>query len=141
VDNAQIFSLATNIAAISWLALAVAPSRTWRILRYAVPGLLAVAYIWYIVPGMRGGEGGFDSLASVMKLFAREEAVLAGWIHYLAFDLFVGTWEAEDGLARGVSGFLLVPCLALTFMFGPAGLLIYYLVRQTGKGRSEPLTV
>jgi hypothetical protein len=69
-----------------------------------------VAYIWYIVPGMQGGEGGFGSLADVMKLFAREEAVLAGWIHYLAFDLFVGTWEAEDGLGRGVSGFLLVPC-------------------------------
>jgi hypothetical protein len=141
VDNAQVFSIASSAAALSWLALAVAPSRTWRIIRFAVPGLLAVAYIWYIVPGMRGGEGGFDSLASVMKLFTREEAVLAGWIHYLAFDLFVGTWETEDALSRGVSRFLLVPCLALTFMFGPAGLLMYYLVRQTGKGRSEPLTV
>jgi hypothetical protein len=135
VDNAQVFSLANSLAAISWVALAVAPARTWRILRFAVPGLLAVAYIWYIVPGMRGGEGGFDSLANVMKLFTREEAVLAGWIHYLAFDLFVGTWETEDALGRGVSRFLLVPCLALTFMFGPAGLLVYFLVRQTGKDR------
>lgn len=133
MDNAQVFSLANSLAAISWVALAVAPSRTWRILRFAVPGLLAVAYIWYIVPGMRGGEGGFDSLANVMKLFTREEAVLAGWIHYLAFDLFVGTWETEDALNRGVSRFLLVPCLALTFMFGPAGLLVYFLVRQSGK--------
>ena len=141
MDNAQVFSIANSLAALSWVALAVAPARTWRIIRYAVPGLLAVAYIWYIVPGMRGGEGGFDSLANVMKLFTREEAVLAGWIHYLAFDLFVGTWETEDALSRGVSRFLLVPCLALTFMFGPAGLLMYFLVRQTGKGRSEPLTV
>jgi len=141
MDNAQVFSIANSLAALSWVALAVAPARTWRIIRYAVPGLLAVAYIWYIVPGMRGGEGGFDSLANVMKLFTREEAVLAGWIHYLAFDLFVGTWETEDALGRGVSRFLLVPCLALTFMFGPAGLLMYFLVRQTGKGRSEPLTV
>jgi hypothetical protein len=141
MDNAQVFSLASSAAALSWVALAVAPSRTWRIIRYAIPALLAVAYIWYIVPGMRGGEGGFDSLASVMKLFAREEAVLAGWIHYLAFDLFVGTWETEDALARGVSRFLVVPCLALTFMFGPAGLLMYFLVRQTGKGRPDGLTV
>ena len=132
MDNAQVFSIANSLAALSWVALAVAPARTWRIIRLAVPGLLAVAYIWYIVPGMRGGEGGFDSLANVMKLFAREEAVLAGWIHYLAFDLFVGTWETEDALSRGVSRFLLVPCLALTFMFGPAGLLMYYWARQTG---------
>jgi hypothetical protein len=141
MENAQVFSIANSVAALSWVALAVAPARTWRIVRFAIPGVLAVAYIWFIVPGMRGGEGGFDSLVNVMKLFTREEAVLAGWIHYLAFDLFVGTWETEDALARRVSRFLLVPCLALTFMFGPAGLLMYYLVRQTGKGRPEPLTV
>lgn len=139
MDNAQVFSIANSVALLSWVALAVAPARTWRLLRFAVPGLMAVAYIWYIVPGMRGGEGGFDSLANVMRLFTREEAVLAGWIHYLAFDLFVGTWETEDALARGVPRLLLIPCLALTFMFGPAGLLAYFAARRTA-GRSGPLT-
>jgi hypothetical protein len=68
-----------------------------------------------------------------MQLFTREEAVLAGWIHYLAFDLFIGTWEIEHALARGVSRFLLILCLALTFMFGPAGLLTYFAVRPTAR--------
>jgi hypothetical protein len=134
MNNAQVFSIANSLAALSWVALALAPARTWRIIRFAIPGLLAVLYIVYIIPGMQGG-GGFDTLANVMTLFTREEAVLAGWIHYLAFDLFVGTWEAEDALARGVSRLLVVPCLALTFMFGPAGLLTYFAVRQTGKQR------
>ena len=134
MSNAQVFSIVNSLAALSWVALAVAPSRTWRVLRYAIPGVLAVLYIWYIIPGMQSG-GGFDTLANVMTLFTREEAVLAGWIHYLAFDLFVGTWETEDALARGVSRLLVVPCLALTFMFGPAGLLAYFAVRQTGKRR------
>lgn len=136
MSNAQVFSIVNSLAALSWVALALAPARTWRIIRFAIPGVLAVLYIWYIIPGMQSG-GGFDTLANVMTLFTREEAVLAGWIHYLAFDLFVGTWETEDALARGVSRILVVPCLALTFMFGPAGLLTYFAVRQTGKRREQ----
>jgi len=48
-----------------------------------------------------------------------------GWIHYLAFDLLVGRWETQDAAARGIPAWLVVPCLALTFMFGPAGWLLY----------------
>jgi hypothetical protein len=56
--------------------------------------------------------------------------LLAGWIHYLAFDLFVGSWEARDARQRGVPHLALVPCLALTFLFGPAGWLLYGAVRS-----------
>lgn len=44
---------------------------------------------------------------------------------YLAFDLFVGSWIVEDGLTRGINRFALIPCLGLTFLFGPAGLLLF----------------
>ena len=55
--------------------------------------------------------------------------LLAGWIHYLAFDLFVGSWEVRDAQERGIPHLAVVPCLLLTFMFGPAGWFLYNLVR------------
>ncbi len=74
-------------------------------------------------------EGGFDSLAQVKRLFASDWAVLAGWVHYLAFDLFIGAWIAREVAAKGMSRWCLVPLLPATFLFGPVGLLAFGLVR------------
>ncbi|HNK59325.1 MAG TPA: ABA4-like family protein, partial [Leptospiraceae bacterium] len=74
-------------------------------------------------------EGGFSTLDGVASLFKNKNALLAGWVHYLVFDLFVGTWEWRDSIQNNISHFILVPCLFLTLMFGPAGFLIYYLIR------------
>jgi hypothetical protein len=75
--------------------------------------------------------GGFSTLAAVALLFTSPWVLLAGWIHYLAFDLLIGTWEARDARERGVRHLLLIPCLVLTFLFGPAGWLLYRGVRLT----------
>lgn len=73
--------------------------------------------------------GGFDSLPNVMLLFTKPEIALAGWIHYLAFDLFVGAWEVRTARAERIPFPLVVPCLALTFLFGPAGYLAFSTLR------------
>jgi len=70
--------------------------------------------------------GGFGSLREVAALFANPWLLLAGWIHYLAFDLFVGAWEVRDAAENAVPHWLVIPCLALTFLFGPVGLLSYF---------------
>jgi hypothetical protein len=57
------------------------------------------------------------------------QALLAGWIHYLAFDLFTGAWEARDARRLRISRWLVAPCLLLTFLFGPLGLGLYLLLR------------
>jgi hypothetical protein len=77
---------------------------------------------------LRGAEGGFSTLSGVASLFANPWLLLAGWVHYLAFDLLVGTWEARDARERGLPHLLLVPCLVLTFLLGPAGWLLYMTV-------------
>ena len=61
----------------------------------------------------------------VAQLFSHRWALLAGWIHFLAFDLFVGSWIAADGSARGIRHLALVPVLLLTFLLGPLGFLAY----------------
>ncbi len=63
--------------------------------------------------------------------------LVAGWLHYLAFDLFVGGWIAREGERAGLPHLLLLPCFVLTFLFGPAGLLAFALLRA-GFGRRAP---
>jgi uncharacterized membrane protein (GlpM family) len=128
-----IFSIASTLALISWVILAVAPRWSWTrriILSGAIPLLFSIAYLVLIILFFGRAEGGFDSLANVMKLFTNEWAVLAGWIHYLAFDLFVGSWEVKDAQEKGISHWLVLPCLFLTFMLGPIGFLLYYIIRS-----------
>lgn len=128
-----LFSMASTVAAFSWLALAVTPL-TWswpaRLGRAAALGL-SLLYVALIVSFWSGGEGGFDSLASVASLFETRGLLLAGWVHYLAFDLFVGIWERGESLRVGLSRWLLIPCLFLTFMFGPAGWLAFMAARRS----------
>ncbi|MGE4051439.1 MAG: abscisic acid-deficient protein Aba4 family protein, partial [Piscinibacter sp.] len=89
---------------------------------------LAVLYVAMIATHWRG-EGGFGSLAEVRTLFDVPGALAAGWIHYLAFDLFVGAWVAERAGELAMPHAAVVPLLLLTFLFGPAGLLGFVLVR------------
>lgn len=132
----QLFTIANPVAMLGWGLLVLAPR--WRgtralVLSGALPLALAVAYGLLIgghYLGPHASEGGFGSLAEVAALFRDPWALLAGWVHYLCFDLFTGAWEARDAQRRGVPHWLLVPCLLLTLLFGPLGLLLYFGVRQ-----------
>lgn len=129
----QIFSLANPLAAIAWLLLVVLPRRPWvtgTVTRLVVPGLLAVAYTAIAVMAFGSSDGGFSTLDGVARLFENHWLLLAGWLHYLAFDLLVGTWEVLDSQRRGVPHLFVVPCLLLTFMFGPAGWLLYVVISR-----------
>lgn len=84
-----------------------------------------------LVPNWIGSPGGFGSVADVALLFTNPWLLVAGWVHYLCFDLLIGCWEVRDARERGVPHAFVVPCLLLTFMFGPAGWLLYRGVRLT----------
>lgn len=130
----QIFSLAGALSMLGWAGLVLAPR--WTITRdwlapVVVPLLIGVVYVTLMLTYIdRAPEGGgFDSLAGVAALFSVEELLLAGWIHYLAFDLFVGAWEVKDAQEQGIHHLLVIPCLVLTLMAGPGGLLLYWVIR------------
>ena len=135
----QVFALANGIALLSWLLLAVLPGRRWVtdiVTGKAVPAVFAVLYIAIVATTLSGAEGSFSTLAGVASLFANPWLLLAGWVHYLAFDLLIGTWEARDARERGVPRLLLIPCLFLTFMLGPAGWLLYMGVREVRSSKT-----
>jgi ABA4-like protein len=128
----QLFSILNLIAMVAWLALVLLPRVRWvaTVVPVAVPLLLAVVYVVLVTVTLPHSEGGFSSLAGVGTLFDNPWALLAGWTHYLAFDLFIGGWEVRDAQQRGIPHLLVVPALVLTFLFGPAGLLLYLAIRS-----------
>jgi Domain of unknown function (DUF4281) len=93
-----VFSIANFVALCGWLTLAVLPGKKWVtsvIAGIAIPAVLAAVYTVIIALTFFSAEGGFSSLSDVARLFSNPWLLLAGWIHYLAFDLLVGTWEAR----------------------------------------------
>jgi hypothetical protein len=127
----KVFSLAGAVVLPVWLLLLFVPAWRWtqRLATFVVPLLIAAVYLWLLVSGPPPQGAGFNSLAAVSRLFQAPAALLAGWIHYLAFDLFTGAWEARDAVQRKISPWLVAPCLLLTFLFGPLGLALYLLLR------------
>jgi len=132
MDLEVIFSCAGILAMSGWLVLLAAPLiPKWsdRIAGYVVPILLSLGYVILILFFPSGDAGGFGSLAEVIDLFADPRAMMAGWVHYLAFDLLIGAWMCRTARRDGLSFWLVAPCLPLTFLFGPAGYLAFSVVR------------
>ncbi len=115
-----------------WLLLAILPHwgpTQFLVHSVAIPLLLGVAYAWFLTQGLGVEGASFSSLAGVQTFFTDDAAALAGWIHYLVFDLFIGAWEVRDARRRGISHWFVLPCLFFTLMAGPIGLLLYLVLR------------
>ena len=148
LDPSTTFSLTGPLVLAAWagliLSLFVRPVRPLArpAAQILVPVILALAYIVLIWEGRSAFEsGGFGSIEEIRALFANDAVLVAGWFHYLAFDLFVGTWISREGIERRIPGVLLLPCLFLTFLFGPAGFLLFLILRLAFRERLVPETV
>ena len=131
-----VFSVVNSVALLCWIALVFLPR--WPALRTAIQvvvvgGLCTLYAVLIAVYFFRVDGGGFFSLAAVQRLFESPPVALAGWVHYLAFDLFVGLWIARRSDAIGLSRWLQAPILAVTFMFGPIGLLLFSVIDRAGR--------
>lgn len=133
----NIFKVSGYISLVGWILLFCLPS--WQYSQTVVVGivisLLCGIYTYLVFLGKRHDEPGlkikghFWSLRGVMGLFKSPRFVLAGWIHYLAFDLLTGLFIVSNAKHYEISHWMLLPCLFMTLMFGPAGLLLYLLLR------------
>lgn len=125
------FLMSNAIVLPGWILLAVLPAWKWtRILAaYVIPGGLSLLYLALMVSDVGAFSGGFTSIHAVREMFQNEWLLLAGWVHYLAFDLFVGAWQVRDAQRLEVPHVFVLPCLGLTFLVGPIGLVAYFIVR------------
>ncbi|MCJ8239647.1 ABA4-like family protein [Peteryoungia algae] len=129
-----VFSTTSSTAMAGWLLLILAPR--WPALigfiRCGLIGALSLTYaVLIFVYFFRVEGGGFGSIAEVRTLFLDDPVLVAGWVHYLAFDLFIGTWIAVEADRRGYNRLLQAPMLVATFMFGPLGLLLFFITRAS----------
>ena len=134
----QLFTVANTAVLPGWALLIFLPRWRWTtrfVAPVLIPAPVALLYIYLIATNLLGSEGGFGTLEGVAQLFQSPTLLLAGWVHYLAFDLFIGAWEVRDARAQGVPHLLVIPCLLGTFMLGPAGLLLYLILRATMRRR------
>ncbi|MCX2483240.1 ABA4-like family protein [Pedobacter sp. MR2016-24] len=133
METSQIFSLVSSLAAVQWLLLIILPKwrvTLWLISYPLVPIVLSVIYCIYITGFFSISGGGYGSLQQVRTLFANDSLLLAGWVHYLAFDLLIGFAIIRSSQERNISHWLVIPCLVMTFMFGPVGFLLYQIIKK-----------
>lgn len=139
------FQYANLLVLPQWILMIVAPR--WRVTQMLaqwlpIPMILGGMYLYYLfaTPASADGTGpsspgldfrAFSTLQGVMSLMGsgQKGAALAGWIHYLAFDLVAGSYILRDGQARTIHQGWLIPSMLLCFMLGPSGLLLYGLIR------------
>ena len=128
-----LFQLVNLIAMFGWFILIGFPS--WKnTTKVIVNGVILILCLFYLslicIWISRGAKGGFDTLDHVKLIFADDLALTAGWIHYLAFDLFVGLWVTQDAQKISVQRWLLIPIQFMTFMLGPIGFFSYMILRR-----------
>lgn len=137
MSHETVFSIINFVAIGGWILLVVAPGRrivTDLIASVVIPAVMALFYIGVLAAVWGSSEGSFSTLAGVSTLFKEPWLLLAGWAHYLAFDLFIGSWEVRDARKRQIPHLLVIPCLISTLMFGPLGWLLYMVVRAVRGG-------
>ncbi len=128
----EIFQISNLMALLSWVVLIIFPLRKWSTkLVLSVPIiLLAILYAFLAFSNLTLSDfDSFSTLGGVKSLFTQDLAVLTGWIHYLAFDLMVGLFILNDSRKHLLNHFIIIPCLLFTFMLGPVGLLLYFIIR------------
>lgn len=132
----QLFQLANGLALLNWLLLIILPKWKWtgRITVGIVVAILSVLYAYLVFGALQVNDlSNFGTLEGVTQLFAEGKAVLAGWLHYLAFDLMTGWFIVTNAIKHQINHWAVIPCLLLTFMLGPTGLLLYLIVRSLVK--------
>ncbi|MFN8724398.1 MAG: ABA4-like family protein [Rhodospirillales bacterium] len=134
LQAARFFGQASMLAMAGWLVLLVSIALHWRkgrdlVAGIVIPSLLSLGYVAIIATDWSSAKGGFSSLSEVSTLFQSPWMLLAGWVHYLAFDLFIGAWIARDADEHGVSRWVVIPVMPVTLFFGPMGLVAWLIIR------------
>ena len=133
-----LFQFTGPLAMLGWLCLILSPlfpRAAQAVAGLLIPALFSVGYSALILVNWTTAPGGFGSLADVMALFTSPPMALAGWVHYLAFDLLIGAWITRTAALDRIPHLFILPCLALTFLFGPAGFLAFTALRATHRAR------
>ncbi len=134
---AEVFPIGGFSAMPMWALMILLPK--WKVTRFlidykVVPIVIAIIYAVYIFLSISAdGAMDFGSFASVKELFTKDNTILAGWMHYICFDLLIGMWMVNQNRETKIHQLLMAPCLFFTFMFGPIGFLLFVIITSIKK--------
>ncbi len=131
MSTSSLFDFANFYAFLGWFFLFSAPKwkHTQTIVKYGILVVLGLIYFVLVLKGIENfSVSDFSTLSNVKQLFSKDEALLAGWIHYLCFDLFVGAYIVRKSIELDIPRLIYSLILPFTFMFGPIGFVIFTLV-------------
>ena len=121
-----------------WFMLIIIPNSKFTqffVNSIMLPLILSVAYIYIIYQAILLDEPIFDifklylGLDNLYTVFATESFLLIFWLHFLALNLFLGSWISRDGIKYNISrGLVFIP-LILVYFVGPLGLVLYWIIR------------
>jgi hypothetical protein len=141
LDQALVLQIAAYGVLVAWALLAILPRwrfTQWLVHSIALPLALAFLYAYLVSANALFGDGlpadaRLDALPAVLRNFFAPETAVAAFVHLMLFDLFVGAWEVRDAERRRMPHLLVVPCLLLTLLAGPLGLLLYLALRLVAR--------
>jgi len=128
-----------NIAIMPlWFGLIFMPRKKW--VRPAIDGFFfAAAALFFInlIPGLADAMPVLlkPTLEGVAKLLSTPQGAFGSWTHFVIGDLWVGRFIAEDGPAHGIARPWIIALLLVTLLFGPVGLLSYFILKLILTGR------
>jgi len=128
ISAEHIFTIVNTLILPAWLMLMFAPQWKWTrkiVLSGCYPLVFAMIYLLLITFNFDPSNFNFNSLENVKHVFTNDYFLLAGWVHYLAFDLLIGSWIIMDSKEQKINSKILIPILAFTFYLGPIGYLFY----------------
>ena len=133
-----IFNIFNSGILFFWILLLVFPKKvfTQKIIAFPwVPLVIAIGYVYFLSTTTGTFSADFSSLYGLTEMFQNAEprGVAAGWLHYLAFDFWVGCWMLKNSQDKGVNHLWMILPLTCTFMLGPVGIILYTLVLLTQK--------
>ena len=132
MNASQIFSLGNSFIVIGWILLLFLPNwkYTQSIILNGLIVIYAIVYSFLILKDINDfSPDSFSTLANVKALFQNDNAVVAGWFHYLAFDLFVGAYIVRKSKQLQIKRWQYTLALPFTFMFGPLGYFIFFIFK------------
>jgi len=139
----SVFTFQSRLVMIGWLVLICLPFWVYMpVIVMAIVLVISAVYTFFFLFGKRFDDDNarqpnfkdFASLSGVVKMFTNRRAALAGWLHYLAFDLLIGLFIVLDSQQHDISHFMMLPILFLALMVGPAGLVTYFIFRALYTG-------
>lgn len=132
MDATTLFGFGNSYVLLGWILLIFLPDwkHTQTIVQRGVILLLSIIYSYLILKGIGYFSlDSFSTLANVKALFQADDAVAAGWMHYLTFDLFVGSYIVAKSRSLNISRWVYTLILPFTFMFGPIGYVLFTLAK------------